>query len=108
LSFFLLLICQRVVTIDVTFSFRFNSNMNVKIKLLLELEITSGILDAKTKADLRKTKTFKKIENDIKLKRKLKEAESKSGSKKETGETYVDKDRAIAVVIGESEYLNLS
>ena len=52
---------------------------------------------------MRKTKTFKKIENDIKLKRKLKEAESKSGTKRETGETYVDKDRAIAVVIGKLE-----
>ena len=49
-------------------------------------------------SDLRKSNTFKRIEKDIRQKRKLKEAESKSGNKKD--ENYIDKDRAIAVVIG--------
>ena len=38
------------------------------------------------------------------MKRKLRENEMKSGIKvREMGETYVDKDRAIAVVIGNTE-----
>ena len=49
-------------------------------------------------------RTFKRIEKDIKLKRKLRENEMKSGIKvREMGETYVDKDRAIAVVIGNTK-----
>ena len=48
------------------------------------------LMNEKTKADLRKSTTFKR----------MKEADVRSGSKKELSETYVDKDRAIAVVIG--------
>ena len=58
------------------------------------------LMNEKTKADLRKSMTFKRIEKDIRMKKRQKEADVRSGSKKELSETYVDKDRAIAVVIG--------
>lgn len=57
-------------------------------------------MNEKTKADLRKSMTFKRIEKDIRMKRRQKEADIRSGTKKDLSETYVDKDRAIAVVIG--------
>ena len=42
------------------------------------------------------------------MKRKLRENEMKSGIKvREMGETYVDKDRAIAVVIGNTKMTSL-
>ena len=52
-------------------------------------------------------RTFKRIEKDIKLKRKMRESEMKNGQKtRDMGESYVDKDRAIAVVIGNGTFIN--
>jgi hypothetical protein len=52
----------------------------------------------KSKADLRQTKTFRKIEQHLKVRRK--NAAMDTGPIDPRMESYVDKDRAIAVVSG--------
>ena len=53
----------------------------------------------KSKADLRQTKTFRKIEQHLKVRKK--NAAMDTGVLDPRMEIYVDKDRAIAVVSGE-------
>jgi len=59
----------------------------------------SGPIPEKSKADLRQTKTFRKIEADLKQRRRqnLLDGNTKIDPRMES---YVDKDRAIAVVSG--------
>jgi len=53
----------------------------------------------KSKADLRQTKTFRKIEQHLKVRKR--NAAMDTGPLDPRMEVYVDKDRAIAVVSGE-------
>jgi hypothetical protein len=60
----------------------------------------SGPPPEKSKADLRQTKTFRKIESHLKARKK--NAAMDTGVMDPRMEIYVDKDRAIAVVSGKT------
>ena len=64
----------------------------------------SGPIPEKSKADLRQTKTFRKIEQHLKVRRR--NAAMDTGPIDPRMESYVDKDRAIAVVSGKRLFLS--
>jgi len=67
-------------------------------QILILFSTYTGPYQEKSKVDLRQTKTFRKIEADLKQRRRQKQLNP--GSIDLRMESYIDKDRAIAVVSG--------